>query len=490
MKSRLDDPGVAIYHETQFGAYPKDPPFNPPERYPEYPFQTTLDPGNFVYAAVRQTFLLLGLDAAHAGQPEWNPLGELIRPGDQVLLKPNLVKHVHNYGFDPLCMITHGSVVRAVLDYVTVALKGQGKILLGDSPLQRTDLPAVLRLNGLEGVIDFYSGLKAIDFKFEDFRLEQALYAAGMVIDRKQLSGSQDGYRAVDLGHSSYLDEISSRYKNFRVTDYDRLSMVQHHNQQSNEYLIPQSILDANVVLNLPKLKTHRKVGITVSLKNLVGINGHKDWLPHHSNLSTAEGGDEYLNPSRRKRLDTHFDEQVDVSPQIWKKYLYRLGRLALRISGRVAPFPDPYFEGSWYGNDTLWRTALDLNRVLFFAGRDGRMQDEPQRAYLSLVDGMLAGEGEGPVEPTPRWCGLLVAGYNPALMDSVCARLIGFEPSSIPLVRHALEQPWLFPGEATREPRLVSNDPHYQDVLGWRRKDSLNFCPPRGWNGQVELKD
>ena len=390
MKSRLDDATVSIHHTPEIGVYPQNPPFHPPEAYPEYPFHTPLDESNSVYRLVRETFLLLGFDAVHANTPEWNPLGELIQPGDQVLVKPNLVKNRHNYGFDPLCMITHGSVVRAVLDYVYLALKGQGKILLGDSPLQRTNLPEVLRINGLDRVIDFYTQLSGINFEFADFRLEQAIYSSGMVIDKKKLEGAQGGYLAVDLGKSSFLSEINQRYTNFRVTDYDRLGMVQHHNLVSNQYLIPKAILDSTVVLNLPKLKTHRKVGITVSLKNLVGINGHKDWLPHHSNLSTQEGGDEYLHPSRRKRLDTYFDERVDISQQIWKKYFYRLGRLMLRLSGRILPFPDPYFEGSWWGNDTLWRTALDLNRILFYADKEGQIQEQPQRG-VSFVNRWLA---------------------------------------------------------------------------------------------------
>jgi uncharacterized protein (DUF362 family) len=490
MKSRLDDAVVAVYHTPVISAYPGHTPFHPPEAYPEYPFQTPLDETNNVYRYVRQTFLLLGLDAAHAGTPLWNPLGELIHPGDQVLLKPNLVKDRHNKGLDPLSMITHGSVVRAVLDYAYLALKGQGKILLGDSPLQRTNMSEVLRINGLDGVIDFYSHTSKVNFEFLDFRLEQALYSTGMIIEKKQLGGADGGYLPVDLEKTSYLDDISHRYKNFRVTDYDRLGMVQHHNLDSHQYLIPHAVLDSNVVLNIPKLKTHRKVGISVSLKNLVGINGHKDWLPHHSNLSSQEGGDEYLHPSRRKRLDTAFDERIDIIPQRWKKYVYRFGRLALRLSGWVVPFPDPYFEGSWWGNDTLWRTALDLNRILLYADKGGSLQPQPQRAYLSLVDGLLAGEGEGPIEPTPRWCGLVIAGFNPALLDSLCARIMGFEPARIPLVHHALEQAWLLPPGTADRARVVSNDPVFQEILNWHRKDSLAFSPPRGWTGHIELED
>jgi hypothetical protein len=53
-------------------------------------------------------------------------------------------------------------------------------------------------------------------------------------------------------------------------------------------------VLSADLVVNLPKLKTHKKTGVTLALKNLVGINGDKNWLPHHSQGSVEKGGDEY----------------------------------------------------------------------------------------------------------------------------------------------------------------------------------------------------
>ena len=59
----------------------------------------------------------------------------------------------------------------------------------------------------------------------------------------------------------------------------------------THEYLISRSAMDADVFINLPKLKTHKKVGVTLSLKNLVGINGDKNYLPHFCIGTPAEGG-------------------------------------------------------------------------------------------------------------------------------------------------------------------------------------------------------
>jgi hypothetical protein len=185
------------------------------------------------------------------------------------------------------------------------------------------------------------------------------------------------------------LDHLSEK---FRVTSYDCRQMREHHNSLKHEYLIPKSVLDADVVINLPKLKTHRKVGLTASLKNIVGINGHKDWLPHHRCGSVDEGGDEYRNRSFFKRLQTHLGEKTDQDSHNSRNFFQRL---MIRITDKLARSmaPDPFFEGSWHGNDTLWRTVLDLNRLLVYANKDGKMTEAPQRKCMTIVDAIVAGE-------------------------------------------------------------------------------------------------
>src|SRR5258708_7673486 len=121
---------VAIVRQPE-PTYPERAPFHPPERYPELPDGAELDPTNRVYASVRAAFQLLGLDAANAGTARWNPLGGIVRPGNTVFLKPNLLAHRHLLRpaeWDSV--ITHGAVLRAVLDYVWLALKGEGHVWL------------------------------------------------------------------------------------------------------------------------------------------------------------------------------------------------------------------------------------------------------------------------------------------------------------------------------------------------------------------------
>ena len=62
--------------------------------------------------------------------------------------------------------------------------------------------------------------------------------------------------------------------------------------------------MEADVFINIPKLKTHKKVGLTCALKNLVGINANKNWLPHHTEGTTDRGGDQFPASNRKARLE------------------------------------------------------------------------------------------------------------------------------------------------------------------------------------------
>ena len=108
--------------------YPKEAPFNSSESYPEYPFDDRAEVKNGAYEAVRESLRLLCLDDRNYGNTNWNPLRGLIKPGDNVLMKPNLICESHSSRPNEWeQVITHPSIIRAVLDYVFIALKGKGK---------------------------------------------------------------------------------------------------------------------------------------------------------------------------------------------------------------------------------------------------------------------------------------------------------------------------------------------------------------------------
>ena len=471
-------------------AYPREAPFDPPERYPElHPEVWHLQPENRVYAGVREAFRLLGLDPEWYGTPHWNPLGDLVRPGDRVVIKPNLVRHFHGDGLPIEALVTHGSVVRTVLDYVILALKGRGQIAIGDSPLQYADFRSTVEQSGLARVVQDASGYAGVPIRLVDFRRTRSEKRGGLIVTRVPNDGDPGGYRVVDLkGRSRFAGIGEARARRFRVTQYDPRAMRQAHNASSHAYLFPATVLDADVVINVPKLKTHRKAGVTAAMKNLVGINGSKDWLPHHTAGPASGGGDEYLKASARKRLISWLRDSIEGGGGPLSRRAMQGAVRLLKATGKVAPFPDPYWEGSWHGNDTLWRMVHDLHRVLFHADATGTLREDPQRRYLAVVDAVVAGEGEGPMKPTPKPAGLIVAGGNPAAVDIVCARIMGFDESKIPLLRHAIgggPQPSV-PGRD----RIVveSNAGRWSHPFDLPRNQTLCFVPPAGWAGAIEV--
>jgi hypothetical protein len=207
-------------------------------------------------------------------------------------------------------------------------------------------------------------------------------------------------------------------------------------------------------------MKTHKKTGVTLSLKSVIGLSSEKYWLPHFTNGDPSRGGDEFDRPQ-------HLAERLEN----------RLSRLPLpgdhSLIARAARLdaPPKIIDGGWEGNDTLWRTILDLNRVLFYARRDGTIATEPQRRYFTIVDGIVGGEGEGPLGATPVRAGLLVGGFDPVLVDGEAARCMGFAPEKIPQIQRALEAGLLPTTDASKMVRSSSGP-----------APTRAFKPPRSW--------
>ena len=87
-----------------------------------------------------------------------------------------------------------------------------------------------------------------------------------------------------------------------------------HQHAGRHEYAISRSPLEADVFISIPKLKTHKKCGITVNLKGLVGINANKNWLPHYSFGAPEDGGDQFDKGS----LKTKFENWIVVPAKTW----------------------------------------------------------------------------------------------------------------------------------------------------------------------------
>jgi len=474
--------------ETGAQAYPPAP-YSPGEPYPEYRLGPPAAAPNPVYAGVRECFRLLGLDAARYGSRDWNPLGGWIRPGMRVLLKPNLVRHYHPYGLDTDALYTHASVVRAVLDYAWLALQGEGALVIADAPLQSCDFAEVCRRSGLVDLLAWCES-RSIPVELRDLRLVRAVAERknwlGKVLVLHANPGDPDGYTTVDLGAAS-LHAAREREGRYRVPCYDPAGMSRHHGNGRHAYIVANTLLRADVVLNLPKMKTHHKAGITGALKNFIGVNGHKDCLPHHVQGAAEAGGDEYARASLWKETDARLLDYKERHGGPVVKKAAALAHRALQAVHMRQP-GNAMWDGGWYGNDTISRTTIDLNRVVRYADANGVLRDQPQREVISLVDGILAGERDGPLAPRPKPCGLLLAGLAPAAVDAVMARLMGYRWESIPTLRHAFSHGAGWEPFSPAGLECVSAQARWHGLDVEQDGDSFAFEPNPGWKGHVEL--
>src|SRR5208337_2365645 len=130
----------------------------------------------------------------------------------KVLLKPNLV------GPDPLGVTnTHPAVIAASRE--SVLRLGAAQVLIGEGPALDRDTEAILESIGLR----HYAGP-----------------LAGVFVDLN-----------VDDVEKVLLKTTASRLK---------------------ELYLPKTVLGADFVISMPKLKTHHWAGVTLSLKNMFGI--------------------------------------------------------------------------------------------------------------------------------------------------------------------------------------------------------------------------
>ena len=424
--------------------YPRFP-YHPPRRYPELSaFEAQCDPTNHVYDAVRSILADLGLDRDNFGKPAWNPLRRFLTRGRRALIKPNWVLHSNPLDESIESLVTHTSLIRAAIDYLILALDGEGEIDVADAPLQGCDFEALVRRNAVGELMDRYrKRFPGITFSVLDLRRTVLRGHGGRITgleNQSEGAGDPRGYTLIDLGQDSLLAEVQNRSARFRVTMYDPRLMRTHHDRRKHEYLVANSVLSADFVLNLPKLKCHVKAGITGALKNVVGINGRKEYLPHHTNGSPATGGDQYRRASIVKPLLNRVSDDYWANLGRRATALNTLEALLMRVlhhaSGRLDR--DRLFDGGWSGNDTIPRTTLDLNHALYFYDPRARgLAADPVRNVLHVVDGVVAGEGYGPLRPAPKAAGVVLGGWNPLLVDTGGARLIGFDPLKVRLLRY-----------------------------------------------------
>ncbi len=383
--------------------------------------------------AVRETARQLGWTGGTAGESAFS---RLIPAGARVLVKPNLVLHRNHgpWGIEPL--FTNAAIIQAVVEELLAT--GASQVIVGDAPLQECDFDQLVHNSGMDR---WAPALAARDPRFHgprDYRRTKTQFDGGLRIEREGLL-PVDRFVLFDLAGESLLEPIS-RDGDFRVTQYPPAELARTHAPGRHQFLVARDIIEADVVINLPKLKTHKKAGVTNALKNLIGINGNKEFLPHHRLGGSANGGDCYPGGDPVKRALEFVYDRANSTRSIMARRMLRVGTRALHRMLH-AQGDELGVEGSWSGNDTIWRTCLDLNRILLYGKADASIADTRQRTVVHLVDAVVAGHGDGPLRAEPLPLGLLLAGENAAAVDLVGARLLGYAPERIPIVAHAFDR-------------------------------------------------
>jgi uncharacterized protein (DUF362 family) len=132
--------------------------------------------------------------------------------GKTILLKPNLVE------FDPNGVInTHPALVEAA---ITAFRKGGARrVIVGEGPGHRRDNEYLLHASGFYEVIKEHA-IRYVDLNSDDVQ----------------------------------LTKLRSRFTRL------------------NELYLPKTLFNADLVVSMPKLKTHHWAGVTLSLKNMFGV--------------------------------------------------------------------------------------------------------------------------------------------------------------------------------------------------------------------------
>jgi len=475
---------ISFIHDKNVTHYCKEAPFDPPAAYPELPFVKKINKENSVYPMVRNLLWKIGLDAENFKTENWNPFKEIIKPGDKVLIKPNLVTHIHYLGQESLYgSITHGSFIRPIIDYVHLAQKGNGSIVVADNPVEHTDFESIMRFTGIKRMVEElyskgYDGLEVVDLRpkvLKEAKNGEFYYDSQI--------GDPLGYVEIDLGGDSLFAEFDNKPNIHYFTLADKT--VDHvdpkfkgksatddfHNSNSHKYIVSKSILDADVIINIAKMKTHCKAGVSLTLKNMIGMVYEKNCMPHHRPGIPPDGDACPFYPA------SHYIASRKLYIKVLRKWLqihrfpgFRAFRNFLQ---RNRILIGKHIEhGNWKGNDTIWRTILDLNRIAIYADKNGAMCEFPQRKYFAIIDGIVGQQGEGPMNGNPVVASTLIGGFNPVMVDALAIMKMGIRLDLIKSITEAIK---------IDKYKLYKNEDHFPKTSTLEH-GGLNFDVPLGW--------
>jgi uncharacterized protein (DUF362 family) len=98
---------------------------------------------------------------------------------------------------------------------------------------------------------------------------------------------------------------------------------------------------------------------------------------------------------------------------------------VTLGMKNMFGLLPDK-FKGKYHAKG-ISKVVVDINTVLHSA--------------LTVIDGFVGMEGQGPIDGTPIQMNLIIAGIDPVATDATAARIMGFNPYEITHIRKAHEK-------------------------------------------------
>ena len=407
---------VYVARDPDCSGYPDSPPYHPDTPYAEYPFsQSAVGSVNDAYRLVRQALRLV--HPKGFGEPEWNPLQHIIQPGDRVLIKPNLVDaSAWQNG-----QMTHPAILRPIIDYVYKASGSQGSIVVGDAPWSLDVFTPLVQKTGIQALIDWLAN------------------DAGIPITLVDLNTSDPQHTPlVDMGQHSELFGVQRTW-----FDGHGQPMLVDGEPGVGRYRISSYVFDADVVVSVPKAKVHCSGGITVAMKNAIGIipawdgtynDGYLKDCAHTSNVDQAAGD-----------------------------------------------------RGMYLDNDTIWRTMADLNRIIRYADAAGIIHTTPQRRTLCFVDAILAAEASQ-YDPIPYPLNTVIVGSDAIAVDAITARCMGFDSRRLKSVQNAALNPALPLGYShPSEIKVHTNDQGLSHAYRQALQPELHVF---SWQGHLETDD
>jgi uncharacterized protein (DUF362 family) len=484
-------------------SYPA-PPFHPDRDYSEFNRTfTQFDKNNSVYSAIRKLFLEAGYNSKDARKSTWNPFRGYIKSGGTVIIKPNLVREEKGGQVGKYCLMTHGSIIRPITDYLFLLQKTDGinfKVVICDVPIQGTKFDKILEQSGLKALQEFYRNTLRFKMEIIDLRHKIAKVDNTGFYVSVPAEGDPLGYSRIHI-ENSFLEEIAKDYKKFGAPGYGMTETYsQIESTGTHYYHIPNTVLSADLFINVPKLKTHKKAGITIAMKNLIGINGEKAWIPHFRRGSIKNGGDEF--DDTQVFLKTITTKTILLlqgkSKLLWKcvrflnkMFIKKIFKKYLNPSSDLSDYEKKALflvDGNWYGNDTIWRSILDLNYLIFNYDKVGKKTNFKARNYICITDGIVAGEGDGPLDAQPINAGLISLSENPVINDLCLSKLMGFNWEKIPQLKQAvkLKDFFRFDGDCNSIKIIQCSDSYEQRIVDFQDIPSFAFLPPPGWIGHI----